>query len=217
MPREQKLVTRKPRRRNFRRKGGKMTYNRVRSIARQEVMKEEKKTEELKYFITANASISISAVGQIFGLTNTIAQGTSETQRIGTQITLRNVLTRFDVTHDDSTNVFRIILFRWMEEGTPAVADILQDTTIVPWLSSLSAKFAKSIQVIYDKSYSMSTNTDANIVGKIFKKLRGNAIWEPTAIGVGRQKGQLYLLAISDSAVGGLTFKHHTKVRYVDA
>lgn len=217
MPREQKMVTRKFRRRRYRRRGGKMTYNRVKAIARSEVKREERKTEELKAYALTDAGSSISATGTIFALSGTITQGVADYQRVGTQINLKNILIRFDITHSDSTQVVRVILFRWMAEGVPTSGSaIIEDTTVVPWLSPLSSQYAKFIQVIYDKSYSMSTNTDANVVGKIYKNLRGTASW--TDGSASRIKGQLYLFVISDSAaVSHPTFKYSSKLRYTDA
>lgn len=190
-----------------------MTYNRVRAIARKEARVVEKKDTQLNIYNLQDAGASVTAAGTIYALSGAISKGDDENNRQGDEILLKSIFIRFDVTHDDSTNVFRLILFRWMGEGVPTSSgNLLEDTITVPWLSPLSRQYAKYIQVIYDKSYAISTNTDANIVGKIYKMLKGKANWTSSG---GRVKGQLYLFAISDSAIGGPNFKWSSRLRYV--
>lgn len=185
----------------------------VRKIVRSEI----DKNQELKLYETILPLTSISATGTIYDLSGGITQGDTNISREGSAVTFKSLLLRYQFIHADSTQLMRVILFRWMSTGVPAVSDIIQDTTINPPLSALSLNNSSYIQVIFDKLHALSTNTNANLAFKKYVKLNGRAQWD-SGSSTGRKKGQLFMLFISDSAaVTHPTVNFNARLRFTDA
>lgn len=193
------------------------SYNQIRSIARKELMKEEKKNTELKYYDQALTSNAISSSGTIFALSN-MGQGNSNDKRLGQQINPKSILMRFDLFASDSTNSIRLILFKWFDQASPSIATVLENTTW-PTLSPLNlTNSRRSIKVIYDNLVSTSISTEiTERVGKVYRKLAGKMNWADGTSG-SPMGGQLYLLAVSDSSAAphpSLDFL--SRLRFADA
>lgn len=184
------------------------------TIAKKEAVKAIRSTMELNYYDDLTNG-TFSQDGTILDLTIPIAVGDTEKSRDGREIDLKSILIRFDCIHDDSTNVVRMILFRWMAPGDPTAAQVISsNNSIYAPISPLNEENTKHIQVLYDDLFATTTNSDAATVGKIYKKLKGKAVWASSA-GAG-SKGHLYLLVVSDSALSGPSMRIYSRVRYYE-
>jgi hypothetical protein len=92
-----------------------------------------KKEAQLKSY-DQGITVAVSTTGSIGPLT-TIIQGTTDTQRIGdmVEVVKTTINGSFANSSTDTTNVIRLIIFRWMQDDTtsvPVIADILQGTGV---------------------------------------------------------------------------------------
>lgn len=209
-------------RKNYQKRGRRKKFSpqekRMYKIAKKAIESNEKKVVELKNYDVEQAYTvtGIPSTGQVDALTSGIAQGDTAITREGDQITLKSIFLRFEIIHGDSTNIFRIILFRWMEATVPSISSVLESNVTAGYpLSPLLRNANHRIQVLYDNLFAQSTNTNANIVEKVYvNKNLGNCEWQQTG---SVESGQVYLLMVSDS--GGApnpTIKYYSRVTYTD-
>lgn len=198
-----------------RRKKEQPTFTRLGNLRRLQAQSQEKKIamiaskvydrkEELDFVDFIRAPTSVSTVGDIRALSNSIGSGTGPSTRAGDEITLQSLSLRMAVYQPTSGAVptqdqgmVRIILFRYMLDAVPILADILQTSNP---LSPLNRDRSKFIQVIMDKTIGYQTIADGEHDRPVFIKkyfnLKGKAVWKTGLTTV--DKGHLYILAVSD-------------------
>lgn len=177
---------------------------------------------ESKYVDTA-VLLSPSSSG-VLQLVSVPSQGTQQGQRSSDTIKLQKMMMRLNFASSDTSNVMRIVVFRWNVDNlitTPSVSDVLYNLATVSPMAHYNYpnleqnKFA----ILFDKTYALSEQGRPSVVlvhslyGKKLgkKKLAFNA-------GAITGKGQIYMLFISDSAgvphpgVGG-----YVRLMYEDA
>ena len=186
----------------------------VKKLAANVIDSRDRAERELKCFEVITFNQAISTAPAIIQLTSGMVTGTLQNQRIGNEVSLHNHLIRYSVSSADSTNVVRVIIFRWFGIGVPAGNQILSDAVLAPWLSPLDCADDVDIQVIHDNLMCFDTD-DTIFVDKQFRDLSGKAVWNDQG---GTVKGQLFMLLVSDSDVSShpsMTF--NSRVKYFDA
>lgn len=172
-----------------------------------------KSNQELKFYDTAANTVSVSTSGVVLLATN-IAVGTAQTQRIGQKVTVKSHLLRYTLTAADSTQSVRVVIARYMDNGNPTIADLLQDTVTNPWLSPLDRDKGHRFSVLFDKMHALGTYTDANICEKVYLSGNWDVHWNASAV---NEKGGLYIFVISDSGVASHpSIDYSSRVRFVD-
>lgn len=213
--------------RGKRRKNRKVT-NMDRKIARVAARVYEKKEAqevEMKHYDVAEAyASSIDSAGTIINLTQDIPQGTDYNERVGNKISVKGINIRLMVFSPSATpnyNTLRIIVFRQRDQGTPSVSSILDLTTAtqIRHLSQLSSSFKGSFHILYDNTYQVSFKAGSDLpfihTDKFYISRVGNAEWTTSA---GNAGGQVYMLAISDSAIiDAPDLSYTARIRYTDA
>lgn len=186
----------------------------ARSVAKQEIAKNEAVELEHKFHdIEVNDNPSTSGV--ITHLSN-ITQGTTYKQRIADQIKGTSIQFRYQVTVSDTTNVMRIVVFRWFEPTVPGVGDILaiglSTGTFLP-ISPINVSNRKFIQVLFDNLITINS-TNLENVDKTFIKRNMNIDWKTDGA---RNKGHLYVLTLSDSIATPHPYFHSIfRLRFTD-
>lgn len=150
------------------------------------------------------------------------ANGTAFNQRVGDRIHASMIELNYSVVGYDSTNLMRIIIFKWNNDDgqySPISSSILQFISVdyAPLSTYNYDNFkAKDFTICYDKTHALSFNDNAAVPGsqvitvrtKLFGKRLGNKNINFNT-GATTGEGKYYLLAISDSAVAG-----HPKLNY---
>lgn len=165
---------------------------------------------ELKYQEgTITDDFGIPSTGATYQL-SIIAQGDTDTERDGDQLTLSSVNIRGRVLVGDTTNIVRIIFYQWRPITSPTIPDILSpgvDATNIDIFSLYNHDKRSQFKILSDKTYVLAGfGTSASPYGpasekyftmtlnkKLIKKLQYNN--GSSTVG----SNQVWYLAISDS------------------
>lgn len=178
---------------------------------------------ELKHY-DIGFTASVSSTGSIQGPFGTPIQGIDEDERVGDQIMLKKYLINAMIAVGDTTNVVRIVFFRWTPNTlvtTPVVGDVFPSLANGP-LSQLNETNIENgvIRIVYDKIYALSSTGNNAVITRRYsfygKKLgKKKFVFNPSLTsGV----GHLYLCILSDSiAAPNPTVTMASRLIYSDA
>lgn len=175
---------------------------------KKEVKQLVRKESETKRFTFAHSAASVDYGGHILGTLTNIAQGDGYNQREGDQITLSKAILRYHFVCANTTNVLRLIIFRYKIDSAtpPTVADIVT----AGYVGSGNAPFAplqfgtdrEKFNVLYDKSVYLSETTHEVEGGKHTMYLKNSKVRFNAGATDGR--GTIWALVISDD--GAVTY-----------
>lgn len=177
----------------------------VKAIAKRAV----KSMGELNFHVFGVSANPVGTLGYIADL-SIIAQGDGDQNRQGDEAHLTSMEFKYDWTIADTFNRCRVIIFRWLDDAAPGIADILLGgVSGVPQVySSYNKDGRNKFNILYDKTEVGVLVPAPNSVKyhegsrKLTGTLRYNA-------GGTSGTGHIHLLAISDSGVASdptLTF-----------
>lgn len=185
-------------------------------IAMKAIRDNEKQEVELKrIYDELTLPPAITTSGLITNLCQP-PQGDGNGERVGDKISMKKLLMRLSLIHQDSTNVVRVMVVKWFEVGSPGVTSILQATSLnqnQPY-APINWNNRHQFRVLYDNLFATSTNTNAVLVEKIYLKNLG-----PQQFQLGStipEQGSLYLLVVSDSPSSGPTMYLSWSISYTD-
>lgn len=132
------------------------------------------------------------------------AQGDGVSERNGDKIWLKRIRVKLAILNADTTNVFRLILFRWTQDNSipanvPLSIDVLQGLNALQQYN-FTHKQANQVHIIYDRLLPLSTNGNPiRVIDQVLygKRLGKKKIIFDAAIVSGTD--QIYVLAMSDS------------------
>lgn len=190
----------------------------MRSMIRSLQSKEELKSKDVDI-----ASTGVDTSGYM-ELLSGISQGTSSSERIGDQVSLRKLefRTLLSANSTDATNVIRCIIFQWNDaNNTPNIGKVLQNQTAGLVLTSQYVRDyieQKTLSILYDQCFPLSTAGSA----QVYESLLIQKFPEPTAtFDTGSSStgtGQLYVVFVSDSGgVPNPTIQFDSRLYYYDA
>lgn len=146
---------------NFRfRKNNKRPRKGVSTLVKKEVKQQLSKNLETKYQIRYIGE-TVSNSGNIHCITSQVAQGTTDTTRIGDMITLNSLTMRAYFAAGDAINLLRLIIFQWYPlsdtaTSPPVATDLLDDFSLsIPYIIApfktdyLGTRFT----VLYDQTF----------------------------------------------------------------
>ncbi len=185
--------TRRPRRR-FR---GRRMMRRTRRVA----LDPERKDYDLGF-----AAQLIDTFGVARSLNTDIAQGITETQRIGNQVLMTSILVKYHVTVGASTanSLLRVALV-WFKQPAGSVFAINQLWTDVGTLGATIAprtlNTALKFKVLWSRTHTLSLD-QSNIQRTMFMRMRRKSRYSGAAGSVAQQQtGGLYWVSISNIPV----------------
>lgn len=177
----------------------------VKAIAKRAV----KSMGELNFHVYGINSNPVGTLGFIADL-SVIAQGDGDQNRQGDEAHLTSMEFKYDWEIADVYNRCRVIIFRWLDDAAPSIADILLGgVSSVPQVySSYNKDGRNKFNVLYDKTEIGVERPSPNFVKfhESSRKLTGTLRYNA---GGTAGTGHIHLLAISDSAVASdpsLTF-----------
>lgn len=182
------------------------------------------KTVEKKYRFYQSGS-TVSSLGYALYLTD-VPIGTSDTTRIGDQISLRSVRFKITATVADTTNWVRVILFQYIPQidsstftpTTYPIANILIDTTTT-WLSPYSHDNRYNFRILYDKTHLVVSNQSNQLTmfKGFIKKFPRDKI-QYYAGSTTTQVNAIHMLILSDSGVAPHpSFTYSIKLNFSDS
>lgn len=164
------------------------------------VMKVVKRTQEKKYHPFSGTS-QITNAGYLLDFT-VIAQGNTDTTRVGDMIYLKSLQFGVEFVRADSTNTFRMVLFQWKPPSSnatnpPLMSDILLDTTY-PWISPYNHDQRKNYKILLDRRITL--DSDDGTRSYRFSITRGFARQVQYIGGTSVGNNNLYGYIVSDSS-----------------
>lgn len=122
------------------------------------IERKDRQTTELNRHVVADSYATLSYSGVITDL-SAIAQGTAETNRVGSKLQPQYMDIRGYINGETSSGLVRYVVFRWDDDSTPTAANILKYTgdhkaTSSPYLIDNRSKY----KVYYDKVFAVSNN-----------------------------------------------------------
>lgn len=217
MPQATAAKTQPRRRRFIRRKNPAKTVKeweltRLRKQVKRMMPKPEWKTEDK----IATATITTTAtVSSLFDP----AQGDGESEFIGDSVRARSLLIRMSITPNATAgvNFLRVIIFRDKQcNGVAPTATQLLDSAS-NYDSPLNTDFGKRFKVMFDRIYTVDTDANGAQVDKIYRKLMFTIDGLDTAGTNPPNTNGMFILAISDQATNGPSFRYNSRVRYTDS
>lgn len=208
-----RTATRKPRKRKFR-ATKRATGRDLNALTNR--LKRMMPKPERKYFDTFQPTATGTAITGTMIQLDGVSSGTSESNRIGDQITVQSLLLRLAVqTGSAGTGFLRVILFRWKPGSgilPPTASNLLQT---VNYLSPINVDYGEQIKVIMDKTYALATGSSQLQIDKFWRRKRyvvnyNNAT--PTA----PNSNSTYLFFISDISTGSPTYQFYSRLRFTD-
>lgn len=175
------------------------------------------KRAEKKHYFNGGTLITASSSGNIVSLTG-VPQATtasSDTTRDGDKFELAGGKLRLDINtaSGDGTNVVRIILFQWLQDTTPVLADILLNLTSGwEYLADYNHDKRDHFKILSDRSYYFAEAANEGPIRKVtsqsWKVGKRKAVVNMQGGGV-TGTNEVYMLALSDS-----TAVNHPTVEY---
>lgn len=196
--------------RRYRRRRGRRYRPNIYTLAKQvrRVRREVSSLPETKLHTMPLNLVGIGTAPYLFCMTD-IVEGDSEGQRTGIQVTP----TKFQfylqaVAESGDDNWHRVIIFRWFDDVTPAVTDILPDTTAgsfagwsnlnipVNWITK--PKF----QILADQRFCTAIGTTTEKNSMFFdKSFRKTSKIRYKGSAAAAEWGSIYALVVNDSGV----------------
>lgn len=189
-------------------------------LANQVVEQKLSRVQELKlYDKEIQPGTNVSSSGFLTILTNTISPGDGPTNREGASVMMKSLLVRYNLIGADTTNILRVIIFRWLDDTMPVVTSVLDvlSTSLIVWPTCpINFDNRKKISVLYDQLHALTdTASNSSQVEKLYIKRNLKINWKKDNSEDG---GHIYLLAISDSTgLSHPTIHAQSRLRFTDS
>ena len=186
-------------------------------------------SKETGYVDVASASYALDTTGSVT-LLNTIAQGTSVTQRVGKKVSLKSLQARGTISSNSATIVndvaYMIVYDKRPTGALPTISDILTSAAPTSMNNDNNAgrfRILKRVDaVLIGNTTAAANTTDSTIQGADwFLNLKGlQTVYKAAATGAiaDIEEGALYLVTIGGTAAGtGAGFMQTAfRTRFVD-
>lgn len=222
-------------RRRYRRKATSKKYTKNKAFVKA-VSKVMDSRVEHKYKTYFEVGQSTDTGGQIWGPLTTIAQGTSDTERVGDQLTMKSIYVKMaiyppSVSINKESNFVRVIAFQWKEvtniSGSigPIPDDILSTPGAIDLIYCQYAhdNIGKKFTILYDKTFTITNSETGGQYSQKMINFRIPLKYAKRKVSyVGGSSGDafnhFYLMTLSDSAVTNHpTVTFTARMHYIDA
>lgn len=123
---------------------------------------------ENKWLNVTQAPTAIPATGLNVQLNN-IGTGTSQSSRIGNEVSNKTLHMRLDIARGAVDSLLRVIIYWYLDGSVATPESILED---VNYQSPLNKVNGKSFWVKFDKTYSIASGQTQLVVDEIWRKLK---------------------------------------------
>lgn len=187
-----------------------------------------RRQEKKEYYING-LDVALSTTATVVDLFKP-TQGTTDNQRIGDSVMLKNLHLKYHLFGDASSaraNIVRIILFQWKENTTPTASHILKDTSAGNSLVSPYENDNRLLRnILHDKRYVIGPTAGAYngitssfapggalssaFITKLIKKVQFDA-------GSTSGSNKLYMLAVCQNSTNPPSLTYYSTASYSDA
>jgi hypothetical protein len=169
---------------------------------------------EQKYFLKSD-STSVDYNGHIVAHTD-VGQGDTDQTRDGDNLFPLRLEIRLQVQLADTSNLVRVIFFRWIPSSTPVPGSIMQTTgNVLAPMSPVYHDYRQQYHVIYDKVFQLDTYHPYQMDVAVIKLPKQSIQFEAGGL-TGTNK--YYSCAITDSsAASHPAVVMYTKLWFTDA
>lgn len=178
---------------------------------------------EVKWVNTVLVPTPVDSLGTLYNL-NAIALGTTESTRIGNEVSNKSLHLRLDLARGPVDALVRIIILWWKDGNTttaiappspPTPSTILET---VSYQSPLNKTYGKSMWIKFDKTYTIAAGQTQLIVDEIWRKLRCKTEYVEGTATTSQTANSLYLLAISNQSTvaNQPLFSFTSRLNYMD-
>lgn len=174
---------------------------------------------EAKYFDVGASLAPLSGTIQVQNLSN-MANGTSDSQRIGNSILAKNIAIKYQIIGNYTSlayNPIRMMLIAdKMQNGTaPTAAEIFETTST--YLSPLNKDQSDRFVVLKDQFIDVNQTSRTSAAGKFFKKLDFHIRYKGSGAGTSDQgPNTLYLIVWTSVSVNAPTVNVYSRLNFTD-
>lgn len=196
-------------------------YNRRNNTVAKMAYKAYKKVKnisypELKRFDVPTFTVAPSFATPTISLVSNVAQGNDSNQRSGNHIFCKSYYLRWRLasTSPVGTSHRCLIVMDTQNNGTvPSITDILQTNN---YLSPMNYDTSNRFKVLRDKLFLTSQGTTQDKMGKYYFKInKGIKYTGPSQNDI--YKNQIFVVWLTDSAVGALSVQMFSRMGYNDS
>jgi hypothetical protein len=190
------------------------------NVQRSEIKKLISAQQEHKFFEIRNA-FGVTYAGTVTSLSD-VPQGDTDSTRDADTLMPTSLVMRFGMTVGDTTNFFRVIIFRWHSAlSVPTVVQVLQNASSSTGgvYSDFNHDLRSNFQVLFDKTFTLGTTAVTSNQVVFFNKTLKMAR-KPIQYTSGSTSGsdKIYFLAISDSAaIPNPTWNYAFRLNFTDS
>lgn len=198
---------------------GKGLPNNLKKQVRKMVKNELHQEVEHKYYVAADTGTTADFGGRV-DVKTAIPQGDTDVTRDGDSVQLEEIEFRYNVQLADTTNTFRVIIFQWHPNSTPAVANVLLSVGSVNGVNSaFTVDYEQQFKILYDRvHYLNSVAVPQTGIEHAVKIRKGFTKRLQFAAGGVTGTNLLYSLYISDSgAATHPSINAYMRIRFSDA
>lgn len=185
---------------------------------KQMIKSENAKARELKFY---NVNSSYSALLSYSGVIEDIsamARGDSDSNRDGDRCLPISLDLSYVVYGETYSSVYRCIIFRWLENSTPTVGDILLSSGSGYSVTSGYQHDQRGLfNILYDKTHTVSNNGGSELV-HVKKHLKMAKKQIDYTAGTTSGSNKIYMLGLTDRSLAtSATVAYTTRLNYTDA
>lgn len=186
-----------------------------------EVINEIRKAGETKIYTTVATAANVTFSGTISNSLTIPVKGDAYNQRTGIQISPLSLNLKGQIIVGGTTNIVRLVLFRWKDNtatAVPVVADLITAgytvASYAPLFTYIWGPKRKKFSVLWDRTFAVDQGKQVVYFNKTIK-LKGTQVFNPGAVTDGTS--QLFLMSISDDgAVSYPSLEYSHKFLYKD-
>lgn len=170
-------------------------------------------------FIDSTFTTAVLGTTVLYSRLTAIAGGTTDSQRIGNKVLLKDVFIRYTIVMNAAatSTIYRVLLFvdKETDGASPTSPQPLQTATTE---SPLSMDFSKRFVMIRDQYIPLSINGSRQVGKKIYGILNFHCEFDGTGTGIADAKeNQIWLAFLSSDNTNQSTVSAYARVKYYDS
>lgn len=187
---------------------------------RREVNKQLSRKADYKQTTQSRSAYAVDNSGWVQDLFGRLSRGDSPIDQYnGSSIQVKSIHVRGMMARADTTNIVRIMVLQWYDNGVPAASGLINDTSTIAapfgsryWTNKRSFKVLRDITLYSEQYNGDQVLFDFYISGK---KIRQT--WFSTTVDNPAQRNGICLMAVSDSSIASHpTLTYRAEVIYTD-
>jgi hypothetical protein len=156
--------------------------------------------KQLKFLYNDSTTTSLNTTPNFFDITSLITQGVTSAQRVGYSIQLKELQFNVITVLGDTTNLIRLVCFRWRPSttsDTPSIGELM-NSSVAPWVGQFLPFQPSRFQILSDVTFNMDA-AHVQLQTTYTVPLKGIITQYDLSANTGMN--HIYLMYVSDSGV----------------